>query len=151
MYDWRLISDTSYRISLAEQHAPRDIFTKLAIISLKGLTSALVILMPIQIITTALGGCVIAVTFGLFLLLLNLIWWPFLALLLSTSWLWLHAWYMRPILLLPGIVIAVIAVLYVMLAPDPERDSKYTKLALAGDWPLSWYIIKPPIEYYKSL
>jgi len=71
-------------------------------------------------------------------------------LLLGTSWLWLDAWYLRPILLVPRVLVATLADLYVMLAPEPEKDAKYMKLSMAGEWPLTWYLIKPPAEYYRG-
>lgn len=150
MFDLRQISDMEYRISLAKEYAPKDILTKIAVFSTKVTTSVLVVLMPVQLLTTAIGGCLIAITFGVLLFILTLIWWPFLLLLLGTSWLWLHAWYLRPILLIPGVLIATLADAYVMLAPEPEHAAKFAKLSIAGEWPLSWYLIKLPAEYSKS-
>ena len=141
------IPGVEYSISLAKRHAPNDILTKTAILSVKVATTVLLILTPLEWVTTAIGGCLIAVTFGILIFILTLIWWPFLALLLSTSWLWLRAWYLRPILLVPGVLIAILAYIYVMLAPEPERDAKYAKLALADEWPLSWYLLRPPPEH----
>lgn len=149
MDEIRLISDMEYRISLAKAHAPKDVLTKIAILSLKLITTIFIVLLPLQMVTTAIGGCLIAITFGILLFVLSVIWWPFMILLLGTSWLWLHAWYLRPILLVPGVLIATLADLYIMLTPDPERDSKHAKLSIAGEWPLSWYLIKPPAEYYR--
>jgi len=40
--------------------------------------------------------------------------------------------------------------MYVMLAPEPEKDAKIMKLAIAEEWPLSWYLVRPPVEYYRS-
>jgi hypothetical protein len=137
-----------YRISLAQKYAPTDILTKTAVVSVKVVTSALVVLLPVQMVTTAIGGCLLALTLDLLTLLLTLIWWPFLALLLGTSWLWLRVSYLRPILLVPGVLISTLAHLYVMLAPEPEKDVKYAKLSIAGEWPLSWYLVRPPAEYY---
>lgn len=151
MDSYRYIADMDYRINLAKAYAPKDILTKVAIVSVKATTSVFVVLLPIQIVTTAIGGCLIAITFGILIYLLTLMWWPFLALLLSTSWLWLRAWYLRLILLIPGVLIATLADLYVMLAPEPEKDAKYSKLSLAGEWPLSWYLIRPPAEYIRGL
>ena len=144
MIDWQQISDMDYRSKLALANAPTDIFTKIAILLVKGITAIFIILLPLQIITTAVGGCLIALTFGILLLVLSLIWLPFAALLLGTSWLWLHAWYTCPILLIPGVLIAIVADLFIMLAPEPEREAKHAKLCIASDWPLSWYLIKPP-------
>jgi len=148
-YNWRAISDIAYRAELAHVHAPKDVLTKIAVVSVKVATTALTILLPLQIVTTGLGGCLIALTFGIAFFVLDLIWWPFLVLLLGTSWLWLHAWYLRPILLVPGVLISILGHLYVMLTPDPERDAKYAKLSITNEWPLSWYLMKPPPEYYE--
>jgi len=150
VYSWREISDMEYRISLAHTHAPSDILTKTAILSVKVTTSIWVILVPIEVVTTFLGGCLIGLTFGVLLFVLTLIWWPFFVLLLGTSWLWLRAWYLRPILLVPGVLVSNLANLYITLAPDPEKASKYAKLSIAEEWPLSWYLIKPPAEYPRS-
>ena len=140
------INLTKYRISLAHTYAPRDIFTKVARALVLAITSALMVLTPIEIVTTAVGGCLTGCTFGLLFVVLSIIWWPFFALLLGTSWLWLRAWYLRPILLLPGVIVALLATLYVMLTPDPEKDAKYAKLSMAEEWPLSWYLLRPPAE-----
>jgi hypothetical protein len=140
------INQTKYRISLAHTYAPKDILTKVARVLVKATTWPLILLTPIEIVTTAVGGCLIGCTFGLLSIVLSLIWWLFLAPLLGSSWLWLHAWYLRPILLLPGVIVALVADLYVMLAPEPEKDAKFLKLAIADEWPLSWYLLRPPAE-----
>jgi hypothetical protein len=36
-----------------------------------------------------------------------------------------------------------------MLAPEPERDAKYSKLSISDEWPLTWYLLRPPAEYYE--
>lgn len=143
MFDQEMISNIDYRIGIARDYAPKDPFTSIALLLVKATTSAQMILLPIQLITTAIGGCLIALTFGLLALILSFIWAPFLGLLLGTSWLWLKAPYLRPILLLPGVLIANIANLFIMLAPEPEKEAKYTKLSIAEEWPLSWYLMSP--------
>ncbi len=147
--DWQsAISDMQYRCQLARANRPTDIVTITAEFLVKGLTTVLgVVLLPLEVLTTGLGGCLIALTFGVLYLLLSLIWLPVLGLLLGTSWLWLRAWYLRPVLLLPGVIIAVVADVFVMLAPEPERDAKHAKLCIAGEWPLSWYLLRPPPAY----
>jgi hypothetical protein len=150
MYDFKQINDMNYRIELAKKKSPSDFFTFVAKILVKVFTSILVILIPLQLLTTAIGGCAISMTFGLLLVILTIIWWPFLMLLLGTSWLWLKAWYLRPILLFPGILIAFISHLYIMLIPEPQKDAKYSKLSISDEWPLSWYLMKPPKEYYSD-
>ena len=146
MYDWRLISDMNYRVRLAHDYAPKEPLTRIAILLVKATTAAQTILVPLEIVTTAVGGCLITLTFGFLPFVLSVIWWPFLALLLTTSWLWLVAWYLRPVLLVPGVLIANIANLYAMLTPEPEKEAKYTKLAIADEWPLSWYLLKSPLK-----
>ena len=80
-----------------------------------------------------------------------MIWWPFLLLLAGTSWLWLQGWFLRPVLIIPGVLISALADLYVMLAPEPEKAGKLAKLSIAEEWPLSWYLMKPPAEYYEGM
>ena len=140
------INQINYRISLAHTYAPKDIFTKVARVLVKAVIFPTMLLVPVEMVTTALGGCLAGCTFGLLEVVLSIVWWPFLAFLLGTSWLWLHAWYLRPILLLPGVIVALLATLYVMLTPEPEKDAKFLKLAIADEWPLSWYLLRPPAE-----
>ena len=142
--EWQNIADMERREQVARAYAPTDIFTRVAMVTVKLLTAFLLVILPLQLVTTCLGGCLIALTLGLFLLVLNLIWLPIFALVMGTSWLWLKAWYLRPFLLLPGIAIAVVAHAYVMLAPESERDAKHAKLMLTDSWPLSWYLLRPP-------
>lgn len=132
-----------YRITLAHIYAPSDILTKIARLSVCGISVASIVLVPLEIVTTGIGGYLIGFTFGLGFFVLSVIWWPFLALLPGTSWLWLHAWYLRPLLLIPGVIFSALATLYIMLMPEPEKDSKFMKLSLAGEWPLSWYLVWP--------
>ena len=75
------------------------------------------------------------------------LWLPMYGFLVGTSWLWLNAWPLRPVLLLPGVAVAVIGETYVSLAPEPERDAKHAKLSIAQEWPLSWYLLRPPPAY----
>ena len=144
MHDLEQINDLKERIGVARANAPSDIFTKLSRMLVKFTTSLLVMLTPISMITTAVGGCLIVVTIGFLALPILLVWFPFYKLLAGTSWLWLQAWYLRPVLLIPGVLVAFIGDLYVKLTPDFERGSKLTKLAVCEEWPLSWYIKHPP-------
>ena len=140
------INQTNYRISLAHTYAPKDIFTKVARVLVKAIIFPTILLVPVEAVTTAVGGCLAGLTFDLLFVMLSIIWWPFLAFLLGTSWLWLRAWYLRPILLLPGVIVALVADLCVMLMPEPEKDAKVMKLSMADEWPLSWYLLRPPAE-----
>jgi hypothetical protein len=144
MHDIEQINNLNERIRAGRANGPSDIFTKCARILVKFTTSSLVLLTPIYRVTTAVGGCLIIFTIGFFALPISFVWLPFYYLLEGTSWLWLRAWYLRPILLFPGVIIAFIADLYVMLMPDFERGAKRTKRAICEEWPLSWYLIRPP-------
>lgn len=150
MTEWGQVAVTEGAVTLAEACRPRDVWTNVARFVLKGLNAALMILLPLEMVTTSIGGCLIAVTFGLFALLLTVVWLPLLGSLLLSSWLWLRAWYVRPVLLIPGMVLSFVATLYVMLAPEPERGAKWAKLAIAQEWPLSWLIMRPPVGYYST-
>jgi len=133
----------AYRRAEIVERIGEDSLTKFTRTIVKGATASLVILTPIEIVTTSIGGILIAITFGLFALLLSAIWQPFLWLLLGTSWLWFHAPYLAPLLFLPGLIIAILANIYVMLMPEPDKNAKIAKLALADEWPMSWYVFKP--------
>ena len=145
------IRDIEYRCALARARTPRDIFTKVARLSMAANSILSIPLVPVELVTTFAGGCLIALTFGLFWLVLTAIWLPFLGFLLATSWLWLKAWPLRPALLIPGLLVALLAHVYVILSPEREKDAKIAKLALVEEWPLSWYLMKPPPEYYAGL
>lgn len=144
MHDLERIIDIRERIAAARASGPSDIFTKFTKILVKFTTSFLVLLSPIYKITTAVGGCLVVVTIGVLALPILFLWLPFYYLLAGTSWLWIKAWYLRLVIVLPGILLAVIADFYVKLMPDFERGSKRKKLAICEEWPLSWYLTHPP-------
>lgn len=50
------IADMAYRERIAQAYAPTDIFTRTAIILVKTLTSILIVLLPVQLVTTCAGG-----------------------------------------------------------------------------------------------
>ena len=141
-----------YRISLAHRKRPKDPFTYLAVFIIKFTTTVIgLLLLPVQFITTFATGLLISLTFGLALIPFTLIWMPFIILLMTTSWLWIHAWYLRPILLLPGVAIAVLASTYSpLIAEMGETGSRYSKLSVSQEWPMSWYLIRPSAEYYSN-
>jgi hypothetical protein len=147
MWDWRTISDIELRVELAKEYGRRDILTSITWGLAKSLAVVTMLLFPLEIVTTAVGGCLLALTFDLLLIPLTIIWLPLWALLLGTSWLWLKAWYLRPILLLPGVLVSFVADIFVTLAPETERAAKWAKLAIANEWPLSWLLVRPPEEY----
>ena len=144
MQELERITDLMERIRAARNSGPADIVTKFARRLVKYTTSLLVTLTPVFRVTTAVGGCLVVITIGILALPISFVWSPFNYLLAGSSWLWLRAWYLRPILLIPGLIIAFIGDLYVMLMPDFERGSKRTKRAICEEWPLSWYLTHPP-------
>ena len=144
MYDLTQRNDLEDRIKESRANAPSDIFTKFARILVKFITSLLVVLTPVAKLTSASGGCLIVFTIGFLSFLFGLLWLPWFYFLISTSWLWLKAWYLRLILLIPGVIIAVAADIYVMFTPDFGRGVKQRKRAMCEEWPLSWCINNPP-------
>ena len=110
----------------------------------KAVTSILVIILPVAKVTSAIAGCLIVFTIGSLSFLFLFVWLPLYHLLIATSWLWLKAWYLRLILLIPGVVIAFISDIWVILTPDFRREAKQKKQALCEEWPLSWYLMNPP-------
>ena len=55
---------------------------------------------------------------------------------------------MRPILVIPGLVLALAAYIFVSLAPDPQKNSEYH--ILIKSWPMSWRVWSPKEEYFKG-
>jgi hypothetical protein len=134
------------RVKMARAGAPADLFTGLTRLLVKAVTTILVILLPIAKLTSAAGGCLILFTVGFLSFVFLFVWLPLYHLLIATSWLWLKAWYLRPILLIPGIVIAFVSDIWVILTPDFRRKAKQKKRAMCEEWPLSWYLVNPPEE-----
>jgi apolipoprotein N-acyltransferase len=94
------------------------------------------------IITLALG-LLVQISFGILLLPLSIIWMAFLAILLGTSWLWIRHWHLRPFLLVPGVLIAVLADVYVSFVPDMgEKYQKILKMGLCDSWPYSYLVFE---------
>ena len=93
------------------------------------------ILVPV---CTFVLGILVNISFGTLLMLFSVIWLPFFGIILGSSWLWLKIPILRPILLLPGVVIAVVVNFYVALIPDmAEKYQKLIKLAICDNWPYS--------------
>ena len=123
---------------------PKDWFTQLAYLIntiLKMIfTFPFLIIAPI---TTFILGLLIRCSFGLLLIPLSFIWLVFLGFLIATSWLWIHVWILRPVLLIPGIFIAVVGYAYCTLVPDMgEKFQKVLKLSFCDSWPYSYLLLK---------
>lgn len=151
MLDWKEINDMEYRIRLARLNAPKDIVTKIAFWSYTIIGALIgIITLPLSWVAKNLGGCLAIFTFGILFFILEILWLPFFMFILGTSWLWLHAWYTRPLLLIPGILVSLLANIYISLTPGPDGNSTHSKLSIIDSWPLSWYLLKPPAMYYEA-
>jgi hypothetical protein len=97
------------------------------------------IVLPISIVTVNAGGCLVALTFGLLLLPLSLIWVVlFMGPLLGLSWLWEKTPLIRLLLAIIGIPVAALGYAYTLCIPSMgERESTDTKLNLCRTWPFS--------------
>jgi hypothetical protein len=103
--------------------------------------------LPLQFVTTAVGGCLVGCTFGLLLIPLSLVWMVFLALLLATSWVWDRLELLRvpPLVAIVraavavvGIPLALIAEIYVSLMPSMgDLEGRFEKLVTCWVWPFS--------------
>jgi len=97
------------------------------------------ITIPLQLVTTSVGGCLVALTFGLLLLPLSLVWMVlFMGPLLGMSWLWDRVWPLRIPLAVIGVPLAVLGAIYTSLVPSMgEMDARATKLLICWTWPFS--------------
>lgn len=102
---------------------------------------------PVQLVTTFIGGCLVGCTMGLLLFPMDAIWIVLMGLLVGTSWLWSKASALRlpvfvalariPIAVI-GIPLAVIAEIYVTLIPHMGNwEGRMTKLTTCWIWPFS--------------
>ena len=133
----------SAMLTEAQAAGPRDPFTLFAF-TLNSILKLILIptMLLVPIVTFALG-ILVSLTFGLLLFLLSLIWLPIFGLLLGTSWLWLRAWYLRPILIIPGVITAFIGSLYVRFVPDMgEKYQKVLKLGYCDAWPWTYTMFR---------
>ena len=100
------------------------------------------ITLPLQFVTTFVGGILVAITFGLLLIPLSIIWSVlFYGPLISLSWLWEKV---EPVPVLPllvaivGVPVAILAGEYVALTPHMgEIESRTAKLRLCWLWPFT--------------
>lgn len=102
--------------------------------------------LPLQIVTTFVGGCLVSCTFGLLLIPLSLIWMTlFLGPLMGLSWLWDKTPILRIPIAIVGVPLAAIGSTYVALIPSMgEMESRVTKLVFCETWPFS-------LDYHRSL
>ena len=94
-------------------------------------------------LVTAVLGLLVAITFGLLLLPLSLLWMPIFGFLIGSSWLWIRAWYVRPLILILGVVIAILGNLYTSFVLDMgEKYQKVLKIGLCDSWPHSYNVFR---------
>ena len=108
------------------------------------LSLALIVLLPIAWVMRLLGVVLMPLTIGLYAIVYSLIlWMPIFWLVLGTSWLWLRFWPLRPVLIIPGIVLALMGHFIPMCAPnDSDKDAVLWRVSFTEDWPLSWKLWK---------
>ena len=105
------------------------------------------ILLPANLLlvppVTFILGLAVMITFSVLLMVFSIVWFPLLGIILGSSWLWLKAPILRPILFLPGIIVALISNVYVSLIPDMgEKYQKLLKLAFCDSWPYSLLVFQ---------
>ncbi len=98
-----------------------------------------IVLIPVQLVTTCILGAIGSLTFGLLPLLLSIPWIVLLGLLLGTSWLWLKVPLIRPVVLVPGLVVAFVSREYAAMVPEHgDFGARLIKQNLGASWPLSY-------------
>ena len=147
---WRWgVEDIDERVNFARSISPSDFFTMFARLIVSKVTSVLAfILIPFDILGRFIGKGLVAVVLGFFVLMfLDIVWLIVWGILIGTSWIWLKYPWARPLLVLPGMTLAVSAHIFIMTAPDPHKNNKYPRIA--GEWPLTWLVWRPPDAYYQ--
>ena len=117
-----------------------DGFTRITWRVVKVLSMAMIVFLPVAWLMRFVGAVLTPLTFGIYLIVYSIILWiPILGLLLGTSWLWLRCWPLRPVLVILGIPVALMAHLILMCAPsDRDTDAVLWKVSFTEDWPFSW-------------
>jgi hypothetical protein len=81
-------------------------------------------------------------------MILDVIWIVVWVPLMLSSAAWIKIPWLRPILVIPGITLALAAYIYVSLAPDPQKNTEYH--ILIKSWPFSWRVYSPKEDYFKG-
>ena len=152
---WRWdATDIPARLRYALKFAPTDILTLFSMFVMKHCCSAIaMIVWPFDLVLKGTlgfllkGGCVF-VWGMLILMILDLVWMSIWMLVMLSSSAWIKMRWMRPILVIPGLVLALAAYIFVSLAPDPQKNSEYH--ILIKSWPMSWRVWSPKEEYFKG-
>ena len=148
---WRWsVLDLDTRVAFARAHSPTDIFTLVARFALRRISAVItLILIPFDVAARGIGFFMVRLLW-LFMVLaiLDGIWIIVWSMLMGSSWVRLNIPWTRPLVLLPGMIVAICALVFIMLAPDPHKEPKYT--AMAREWPLSWRLWRPPEAYFEG-
>ncbi len=154
---WK-IPDMRTRVEFARRNAPGDLFTMIARFVVYYIARVLIlVLKPVDYLGQSLFkiifhlGRVLGLFYIgglLFFMLLSALWIPFWGMLVGSSWLWLNYGWTRPILFIPGMILAVALTIVLMLVPDPEKQPKY--VTIAQEWPLTWNLWYPPVVYFEK-
>ena len=131
------IADLENRILFARENGPVDSLTLIARFIILRVTNALsFFLNPIDKAMQLLGHGLIAVVLGMLLLIvIHGFWFIFWLLLMGSSWLWLKLPWTRPLIFIPGIFLAIISHIVLILVPAPHKNPKYNSIAC--EWPIS--------------
>ena len=147
---WRWdILDIGLRVAIARSESPSDVLTTAARFIITSVTSVVgVILKPVDVVMRFIGKGLVGVVLGFFLLMApDLLWMLVWLMLVNSRRLWFDRSWTRPVLILPGTLLAIVAHLYVTIAPDPHKVAAYA--SLPQEWPLTWHIWKPPPAYFE--
>jgi hypothetical protein len=141
------------RTVLLDSTAPTDGLTRLACWLTKGLQRLIKPVNRVIPLTTAAVGLItnIQMVRPVYQILLSVVRLPFLAIIVGSSWLWLKAPWLRPLLLvilLP--LFSMLVYLALALLPDYKKGDKYWNLALCDSWPLSWLLLRPAGEQQRK-
>ncbi len=124
-------------VERARQQGPQDVLTKAAV-PLHLIFSLLRFpLLPVQFFSTPITGILQAITGGLASIPLSLLfWWPFYFPMLALGWLWERVALVRPIILVPGVLLAELGAGSAALIGElGEWDSRFAKQTICEAWP----------------
>ena len=144
------IDDFDTRVSFAREYSPVDFLTSLVRVVIMRVTLALSwVLSPVDKLMQFIGHGLIAVVLGMLLLIvIHGLWFIVWLGLIGSSWLWLNRPWTRPILAVPGVLLAIFGHIFLLLVPDPHKNPKYN--LVAQDWPLSVRLWKPTEAYFEA-
>ena len=116
--------DMDLRVAFVRGESPRDFATLLARWIVFRITYLLAILLyPVDYVVRLIGR----ITPVEFLFFFTLFWLPMWALLTGTSWLWMRSTQARPLLIVPGMIVAVFSFVYLMMVPDPKKGLQVSR------------------------